>query len=152
MQTGFFVSFQSRTVKLGFRHRKESANIVRNILIVAFGGSIGAVLRYLISGWVQNFFNAGSFPAGTAVVNILGCLLIGLLGGWTENFHTFGMHMRLFLFLGVLGGFTTFSTFGYETMALLRDGQMLSALANIGINLFFGLTAVWLGYGLSSVS
>ena len=66
-----------------------------------------------------------SFPYGTLSVNVLGCLAIGLLGGWADNAELFSPSMRLFLLIGLLGGFTTFSTFGYEAMAMLRDKELL---------------------------
>ena len=120
-----------------------------NILIVAVGGGLGAVMRYLMSEWTHAYLSPSSFPAGTAVVNILGCLAIGLLGGHTESLESFSPQARLFLFLGVLGGFTTFSSFGHETMRLLREGQMFHGLANVGLHVCIGLVAVWIGYRLT---
>jgi len=81
----------------------------------------------------------------------VGCLTIGLLGGWADNAGLFGPSARLFLFVGVLGGFTTFSTFGYETMALLRDKATLATFLYVGLHLFLGFGAVALGYGLSTL-
>ena len=124
---------------------------LQSIAIVGCGGFIGAVLRYLVSGWTQSLFKGAFFPVGTAAVNILGCLAIGVLGGWAENVYAFTPGMRLFLFLGILGGFTTFSSFGYETMALLHDGEFLFAVASVALNLFVGLGAVFLGFTLSRV-
>jgi len=120
--------------------------LFKNIVLVGMGGFAGSVLRYLVSGWSQGWMKSAVFPIGTATVNILGCLLIGLLGGWVENTQLFAPQLRLFLFLGVLGGFTTFSTFGYETMAMVRDGELLLAFANVAGQLIFGFAAVVIGY------
>ena len=119
------------------------------ILLVGIGGFIGAVLRYLITNWAQDTINALSLPYGTLTVNILGCLLIGLLAGLSESRNLFGMETRGLILVGVLGGFTTFSAFGYETIQLLRDGESLAAFSNVGLHLFLGLTAVWIGYSAS---
>ncbi|MBN1270257.1 MAG: fluoride efflux transporter CrcB [Kiritimatiellae bacterium] len=124
---------------------------MRNLLIVGAGGFLGSVMRYLLSGWCQALSGSGTFPYGTLGVNAVGCLAIGFLGGLSENIDVFGRDVRLFLFLGLLGGFTTFSTFGYETMALLRDGQVVSAGINILAQVVLGLAAVWIGYGLSTL-
>ena len=123
----------------------------QNVMLVGFGGFIGSVLRYLISGWIHQILKTSSFPIGTAMVNIIGCLIIGLLGGWAEHLQALGPHARLFLFLGLLGGFTTFSAFGYETMALLRDKELLLAFVNVGMQLFLGFGAVLLGYNCSKL-
>jgi len=123
----------------------------QNIIFVGFGGFIGSVLRYLASGWVHHIFKTSSFPVGTAIVNITGCLVIGLLGGWVENLQTFNPHARLFLFLGLLGGFTTFSTFGYETIALLRDKELAMAFVNVAMQLLLGFGAVLIGFNCSKL-
>ena len=119
------------------------------ILVVGLGGFLGSILRYLVSGWVQSLAATASFPLGTIVVNVLGCLVLGFLGGLSENVGLFAPATRMFLFLGVLGGFTTFSSFGYETASLARDAQMALALANVGLHVVLGLGATWVGYSLS---
>lgn len=124
---------------------------MRNIIIVGLGGFVGSVLRYLVSGWIQAFSDRPFFPYGTLGVNVVGCLLIGLLGGWAENAELFSPSVRLFLLLGLLGGFTTFSTFGYETVALLRDREPAAAFAYVGLHLLGGFAAVAIGYGLSNL-
>ncbi len=124
---------------------------MRNIILVGLGGFVGSVLRYLVSGWVQRLSGTTLFPYGTLGVNVLGCLLIGLLGGWADNVAPFSPPVRLFLLLGLLGGFTTYSTFSYESMALLRDRQTLAAFAHVGLHLVLGFGAVALGYGLSNL-
>jgi CrcB protein len=118
---------------------------VINIILVGIGGFIGAVLRYLTSGLVQRMANGHPFPYGTLAVNVIGCLVIGLLAGLAESRGIFTAESRALVFVGVLGAFTTFSTFGYETTTFLQDGQTLSALTNIGVQLTFGLAAVWAG-------
>jgi len=124
---------------------------MRNIIMVGLGGFTGSVFRYLISGWIQKLSDSPFFPYGTLGVNVLGCLLIGLLGGWADNAELFSPSGRLLLIVGLLGGFTTFSTFSYETMALLRDKELWAASAYVGLHLILGFTAVALGYGLSNL-
>ncbi len=118
---------------------------LRNIMLVGSGGFVGSALRYLASGWIQHVVKTELIPVGTAVVNVTGCLVIGLLGGWAEHSQAFSPNTRLFLFVGLLGGFTTFSTFGYETISLLRDKAILSSFVYIGVHLVLGLGAVLLG-------
>lgn len=119
------------------------------IVLVGIGGFLGSVLRYLVGGWVHRALDNPWFPYGTLFVNLIGCLVIGFLGGLAENRQVFAPETRLFLFLGVLGGFTTFSSFAYETSALLNDGQIVLASFNVGLQVIFGLVAVWLGSFLS---
>jgi len=116
-----------------------------NIILVGVGGFIGSVGRYLLGGWVHRLMDNAWFPYGTLAVNICGCFLIGLLGGLFDTRQVLGPEARMFLFIGVLGGFTTFSSFGYETMALARDGEFLAAGANIALQIVLGLGSVWLG-------
>jgi CrcB protein len=116
--------------------------------MVGSGGFLGSVLRYLLGGWVYDAFPAVSFPIGTLAVNVSGCLAIGVLGGLFEVRQAFGPEARLFLMIGVLGGYTTFSSFAFETLALARDAELLRALANIALQTVLGLAAAWLGYAL----
>ena len=122
------------------------------ILLVGIGGFIGAVMRYLVTDWVQDIFRAFSLPYGTITVNITGCLLIGLLAGLSENRNLLGPETRALLLIGVLGGFTTFSTFSYETLELLRAGESMAAFSNVGLQVCLGLAAVWVGYFASQIS
>ena len=105
---------------------------------------MGAVARYLISGWVQNRAET-PFPAGTLAVNVAGCLAIGALLAIAETREALGAETRAFLAIGILGSFTTFSTFGWETVELARTGRTDLAFANIAASLAIGLAAVWLG-------
>jgi CrcB protein len=116
-----------------------------NILLVGIGGFLGSVSRYLASGYVQQISKSADFPYGTLAVNVLGCFIIGFLSQLAENRGLFTGESRLFAVTGFLGGFTTFSSFGNETLNLARDSQMMNALANIGANVMIGLFAVWLG-------
>lgn len=114
-----------------------------NILLVGVGGFIGSILRYLVGGYFQGF--AKSFPLGTLVVNVLGCFVIGLLAQLAESRGAFSNETRAFIFIGILGGFTTFSSFGNETINLARDSQMMKAFANIAANVIIGMLAVLFG-------
>lgn len=120
-----------------------------NILLVGAGGFIGAVLRYTVSGYVQQATKSVGFPYGTLAVNVIGCFVIGFLAQLAESRGVFNSESRLFVFVGILGGFTTFSSFGNETLNLARDSQMISALANVGLSVMIGLFAVWLGRTVS---
>ena len=119
------------------------------LLYIGFGGFLGSISRYLVSGLTHKIFENTNFPIGTLAVNIIGCLLIGFLGGLAERNQIFSPEFRLLLFVGFLGGFTTFSTFGYEVISFARDGQLLSATLNIFVHLIFAVGAVWLGLTVS---
>lgn len=115
------------------------------VLLIAVGGGAGTLFRYFLSGWGQSFAN-GWFPLGTLLVNLAGCLLIGALGAFFAGPHLIREEYRLALLVGVLGGLTTYSSFGWETFALAKDGEMWLALANILLTNVLGLFAVWFGY------
>ncbi len=114
------------------------------LLVIGLGGFLGAIARYGASGWVQARAGA-DFPAGTLAVNAIGCLLLGVLMTLVETRQVFGPETRNFLAIGILGSFTTFSTFGYETLELARVGAFRLAGLNIAGNVALGLTAVWIG-------
>ncbi len=118
-------------------------------LYVGAGGFIGSVLRYWVGGAIQQSANNPSFPFGTLAVNLIGCLVIGFLSQLAEARGVFTPEARAFVFVGILGGFTTFSTFGNESMNFLRDGESLPALWNVGAHIFIGLAAVWLGRSIA---
>lgn len=118
------------------------------VAAVGSGGFIGAVSRYLLSLFTQSQFPGSSFPYGTVVVNLLGCLLIGLMAGLFELKSWAHPEIRLFIFVGILGGFTTFSTFSHESFLLFENGKLLLSLLNLGIQVIFGLAFVWMGYQL----
>jgi CrcB protein len=123
--------------------------VATKLIWVGLGGFIGAVFRYLASGWAQSLSGSVSFPYGTLVVNVAGCFAIGALSYLADVRGMLSPDARLFLIVGVLGGFTTFSAFGNETMNLLRDGQALHAGINICASLFLCLMGVWAGRALA---
>ena len=114
------------------------------VFIVGLGGFIGASLRYIISmlclRWLGTFF-----PYGTLFVNILGCFLIGFIMELSGGLCPISSNVKLFLTVGILGGFTTFSTFAYETMNMLTKGNYLWGMTNILLNLFLCIVGVILG-------
>ncbi|MEX0722260.1 MAG: fluoride efflux transporter CrcB [Gracilimonas sp.] len=118
------------------------------LFAVGSGGFIGAVFRYLISVLAQSQFPDSKFPYGTVAANLIGCLLIGFLAGLFELKSWGNSEFRLFIFVGILGGFTTFSTFSHETFLLWENGKLLMSLLNVGIQVVFGLALVWVGYQL----
>ena len=115
------------------------------LLWVGIGGFLGSMARFVLSGFLDRFSPTFAFPIGTLAVNILGCFLIGLLHGLAESRNLLGTDIRIFLFIGVLGGFTTFSTFGFESLALLKDGEFVKTTVNILLHVIVGLSAVWIG-------
>jgi CrcB protein len=120
-------------------------------LLVGTGGFAGALLRYGLGGLVHRQFPLTTFPLGTLSVNLLGCLLIGIVAGLVESRQLFSPELRVLILIGLLGGFTTFSTFGFETIAMLRDSEYLGAAANVGLHVIAGLLLVWAGYALTTV-
>ena len=122
-----------------------------DILWVGFGGFVGSSLRYLLSGWVHRLPGTSTFPHGTLAVNVIGCLALGFLGGWAEHRQVLSPATRLFLMIGVLGGFTTFSTFAFETLAFAHGSDAARAFANITLHIVLGLGAAWLGYVAATV-
>ena len=123
---------------------------MRMLVAVALGGALGSMARWLLAGWVQAraVSERGAlalFPAGTLAVNLTGCLLIGVLATLFEERLAGDPALRTFVLAGLLGGFTTFSSFGLETFYLLREGNLVLAFANAAGSLVLGLAAVWLG-------
>ena len=121
---------------------------MRELIAVGLGGFVGAVARYVVSGWVHRVAGVG-FPWGTLTVNLAGCLALGALMGLVEARMAIAPAWRLFLGLGVLGSFTTFSSFGYETVELIRGGEFGLAFANAAGSLVFGAVAVVAGVALA---
>lgn len=125
--------------------------LTRQVLLVGLGGFVGSALRFLLGGWVHRLTPGSTFPYGTLTVNVAGCLVIGFLGGMLELRQAVGPGERLFLIVGVLGGFTTFSSFAYETLGLAHGGDLLRAGANVTAQVVLGLTAAWLGYAAAQL-
>ena len=121
------------------------------LLFVGLGGFVGAALRYTTGVLVGRFTVNSSFPFGTFVVNMVGCLLIGFLAGVTDSRGLLGDTARAFVFTGMLGAFTTFSTFSYETIGLFQNGHTSPALTNLGLQIVLGLLAVWGGIQLAKL-
>jgi CrcB protein len=124
---------------------------MKNLILVALGGSLGSVARYLAGGWILHHTVQERFPYSTFAVNVVGCLVAGVLAGLAEKFDLFGPEARLLLFTGVLGGFTTFSAFGLETMFLLRRGDFAVAAAYVAGSVALGIAAVWAGMKFMSL-
>jgi fluoride exporter len=117
---------------------------LKTLIIIALGGGIGSVFRYLTALFVNKYF-ASSFPYATFLTNIFGCLLIGLFYGLFEKNINLSSELRFFLITGFCGGYTTFSTFSNENIQLLESNQMLIAFLYMGLSVFVGLIATWLG-------
>ena len=118
-----------------------------NLIWIAIGGGLGAVSRYLMVSAVQAAV-PGFKPVGTMAVNVLGCLLVGMVMAWVVRINEIGSPLHFFLVTGILGGFTSFSAFGYETVSLLEERQLAGAFWNVAGNLGLGMSAVFLGLQL----
>jgi CrcB protein len=114
------------------------------VLAIAAGGAVGSVLRYWMSAWVHSVAGRG-FPYGTLAVNVLGCLLMGFLFALLVERLSTDSAVRAGILIGVLGGFTTFSSFSIETFNLLEEGLWLKAGINAGASLVLCLAATWIG-------
>jgi fluoride exporter len=120
----------------------------KQLFIVALGGAIGSVARYKLGGFALHHTQAWNFPVSTFSINVAGCFVIGVLAALVEHHDLFSPSMRLLLFTGVLGGFTTFSAFGYESAFLLRRGLAPVAASYILLSVSCGLAAVFVGMKL----
>lgn len=118
---------------------------MNKIILIGIGGFIGAVLRYLVGNAAQSWTKSDTFPIGTLIVNLVGCLMIGFLSHVGESSQIVTAEARSFMFIGILGAFTTFSTFSNETINLFRQGQNFYSVLNVAANIFVGLAAVWVG-------
>ena len=119
------------------------------LFLAGIGGFIGSSLRYAVTGLVQAWSRSIDFPYGTLAVNLIGCFLIGFLSQLAESRGVFTAESRTLVFIGILGGFTTFSAFGNETINLWREGENLYAMINIAAHLLLGLGAVWASRALA---
>jgi CrcB protein len=118
-------------------------------LAVGLGGALGSMARHAVNHIVHSRWMLTRFPIGTAAINITGCFVIGLLAGFIASERiALRLYWREFVFVGLLGGFTTFSTFGLDTFVLARTDSMASAALNVAAHVVGGLLALWLGYRL----
>ena len=121
-----------------------------NILLIAIGGAVGSVCRYLLSSAVLRA-SWSLFPAGTFVVNVVGCLVFGAIAGATQQRLSISPETRALLLAGVLGGFTTFSSYMNESFVLVRVGQFLWAGINLGGQVIAGFAAFWAAFSIASL-
>lgn len=124
--------------------------MIRTLLIIGLGGAIGSILRFLTSVLVNKYW-ANHFPLATFLTNALGCFLIGFLIGFLEKQQLANSDLRWFLITGFCGGYTTFSTFGYENINLFQNQNTLIAFAYIALSVIIGLMAVWFGLFVSKM-
>ena len=123
---------------------------MKQILWIGFGGFLGTIARYLVSK-LNIYWHFLSIPMGTLTVNVIGSLLIGILVGIAQKGDFFSPTMRLFLMVGVCGGFTTFSSFSNENFMLFQNGQFTTALIYTGMSIILGFTAVYIGFVISNL-
>jgi CrcB protein len=123
---------------------------MNSVILVALGGAFGSVCRFLLSSFISQRAVDWRFPLGTFVVNMVGCLVIGILLGLSIKEGYFSTETRLFLFTGIVGGFTTFSAFELETFMLLRSGEFLVAGGNVLLSVAAGLLSLWAGFAFVS--
>jgi len=122
---------------------------ISKLVMVGLGGFAGSVCRYVVFDISAKLFKAPFIPYGTLMVNVAGCLLIGFFGGMIESRALFSPELRALILIGFLGGFTTYSTFGYELFLILRQGHIAAFIAHTGAHLILGLFAVFCGFTLS---
>ena len=124
--------------------------MIRNLLLIGLGGFIGSIVRYLVSR-LNVYVDFLSIPLGTLLVNILGSFLIGFLTGIADKSSILTVQWRMFLMVGLCGGFTTFSTFSSENLMLLHNGQYISVILYTGLSVFLGFTAVFFGFASTNL-
>ena len=125
---------------------------MKHILLVGLGGCLGSLARYKLGGLVLHHSAAWRFPLSTFVVNVLGCLIAGALAGAIERHGLFSPDTRIFLFTGILGGFTTFSAFGLETALLLKRGELLIGIVYPTLSVLCGVGAFLLSFAVVHVA
>lgn len=118
--------------------------MIKTLLLIGSGGFLGSISRFLTAKYFQNMFPS-AFPFGTFIVNVTGCFLIGLIYGMSERSSLFTTEWKMFLAAGFCGGFTTFSAFANENIALLRDGDFFHFALYTGLSVFLGLSATFIG-------
>ena len=125
--------------------------MIHPLIWVALGGAIGSMARFGVSAFVVKQVNPINFPWGTFSVNVLGCMLAGVFLVVAESMQSISQEARLFIVTGLLGGFTTFSAFGIETLGLIKRGELLIALSYASLSIIVGVMAMWLSYSLLKV-
>ncbi len=121
-------------------------------LLIGIGGFAGSIARYGMTRGVQGMLGSPYFPYGTFAVNMAGCLAIGVLLGYTEFRHPLSFNTHRLLVFGILGGFTTFSSFGLDTFVLWRESRHVAAVLNVALQPALGLLAVWAGHSLAKAA
>ncbi|MCU0366921.1 MAG: fluoride efflux transporter CrcB [Bacteroidales bacterium] len=124
--------------------------MIKNILLIGAGGFLGSIARYFVS-LLNLSISFYSVPVGTLLVNVTGSLVIGFLTGIADKSMILSTEWRLFLMVGLCGGFTTFSTFTNENLMLLHNGQLLTVLLYTGLSIFLGFLAVYIGYVITNL-
>jgi CrcB protein len=124
--------------------------MIKTLLLIGTGGFLGSISRYLASRFMQSNFPS-AFPFGTFFVNLTGCLLIGLIYGISEKSSLFNSGWKIFLTAGFCGGFTTFSTFANENLAMLRDGDFFHFFLYTGLSVFLGIGATFIGVLMTKI-
>lgn len=124
--------------------------MIKTLLLIGSGGFLGSISRFLASRFMQNHFSS-AFPLGTFVVNITGCLIIGLIYGFSERSSLLTPGWKMFLAVGFCGGFTTFSTFANENLALLRDGDFFHFMLYTSLSVFLGIAATFSGVLITKI-
>ena len=119
--------------------------LIKTSLIIAGGGFIGTLLRFLSSQFINKYTDV-SFPIATVIVNLIGCLLIGILAGFFSERLTSDSNLFLFLTIGCLGGFTTFSAFAIESQVFIQNGDFLKLTVYISVQVLIGIILAVLGY------
>jgi CrcB protein len=124
--------------------------MIKTLLFIGCGGFLGSISRFVASRYLQDNFPS-AFPFGTFLVNISGCFLIGLIYGFSERSSLLTNGWKMFLAVGFCGGFTTFSTFANENLALLRDGDFFHFFIYTGLSVFLGIAATFLGVIITKI-